>query len=303
MWNLRVNKQPLHTTPNERRNSSCSSVNKLIRLNEFGSLVEDNDSIIDNDSNSSTSMTSLQSIISKLEVLINVISQKLFLEIEINEKLYFRAFFYFSPYFSNEFGFRQFCTRLLIKRLLIELLDTIRNDPDIIGKMRPENIKLHLNLHLLIKRFLADNGLDRLSLREMLSCGNDDAVYLSNNLSSLNELFQPFLLEFIREQEDQFIKYIHKIYDTDKINSLAEEIAKTINENCPEMLQFNINNNYNNTNYNNGTVFMSSLAMATAAATSINSDSYSLDLKSNRAIYDLENYYSPSVRNYFLIKL
>ena len=147
---------------------------------------------------------------------------------------------------------------------------------------------------------------------------------------SLGELFQPFLLEYIRLQEDQFIKYAHKIYDVSRINQLAEEIAHMIehsrvvllsmssldavglpgngNTSCGNAGVTSPNGSFNNYNYNNiGGLSQSGGGMSGVGGGSNMGlpnelvDKYSIDLKSTKAIYDLENYYSASVTDFFTI--
>jgi HPt (histidine-containing phosphotransfer) domain-containing protein len=213
-------------------------------------------------------------LFTRLDLLTNFVSQKLSLELSLNEKFYQQAFSVYAASFSPDFNFRSFCTRVLVKRFLVEVLDTVRNSADSIGRMRSENVKAHLNLHLLVKRFLADNHLDRYTLDEFLLFGSQPVARLPE-FSSLNELFQPFLIEFIRDQEDQFIKYIHKIYDTDKISLLAEEIVDKLNQ---------------QTDVHHSLASSSALFDATAiqAATAMHG-------------FELKNYSSPSVTDLFTI--
>ena len=133
--------------------------------------------------------------------------------------------------------------------------------------MQSDLIKLHLNLHLLIKRFIAQNHLEK--------------VQIEPHIGYLSELFQPFLLEYIRLQEDQFIKYVHKIYDVARINALAEEIAHIVDH--------------------SRVVLLSTNSLEATSGSNDLVDKYSIDLKSTKAIYDLENYYSASVTDFFTI--
>lgn len=156
--------------------------------------------------------------------------------------------------------------------------------------MQLDLIKQHLNLHLLVKRFYVENKLNMPQTE-------------SYSVTSLNEIFQPFLLEYIRLQEDQFIKYAHKIYDVTRINQLAKEIAHMIEHNRVILLSMS----------SLDTVGLTGSSSATGVSMNTNGnggmaslpyeliDKYSIDVKSTKAIYDLENYYSASVTDFFTI--
>lgn len=171
--------------------------------------------------------------------------------------------------------------------------------------MQLDLIKQHLNLHLLLKRFLIENGLNLIP----------DFPY---SVASLSELFQPFLLEYIRLQEDQFIKYAHKIYDVSRINTLAEEIANMIEHNRVVLLSMSSidaasgNVTSGSVSAGSGSIgggggardSVSGVSLTRIGSSSISHeliDKYSIDLKSTKAIYDLENYYSASVTDFFTI--
>lgn len=194
--------------------------------------------------------------------------------------------------------------------------------------MQLDLIKQHLNLHLLIKRFMIEYGL-----------GNQEQRGRASSDMSLGELFQPFLLEYIRLQEDQFIKYAHKIYDVSRINQLAEEIAHMIEHSRVVLLSMSSLDVAGSpvtttmtTNGTNGSPFgPNSQMMSSTNGGGLGSphgfgvgggggggsggpagnnnlglsseivDKYSIDYKSTKAIYDLENYYSASVTDFFTI--
>jgi hypothetical protein len=175
----------------------------------------------------------------KIEVLVRFLAQnKLGIETDINLKYYFRAFMHSyeqamakeKP--SADAYFKQICTRVLVRKYLNAVLETVRTDAEFLSKARLDNVKLHLNLFLLIKHFLIEANLDKCTLKELIeftffentfefklmeeeraslyggggsgSLTRDELNF--DNVLSLNELFQPFLIEFIHEQEDQFIK-------------------------------------------------------------------------------------------------
>lgn len=123
--------------------------------------------------------------------------------------------------------------------------------------MHIDLIKQHLNLHLLLKRFLIENDLSKDPLKASTSSVKESetstTVSFTFTVAALSELFQPFLLEYIRLQEDQFVKYAVKIHDVSRINSLADEIARMIEHNRVVLLS------------------MSSIEAATAASNSTSS--------------------------------
>jgi hypothetical protein len=225
-------------------------------------------------------------ISNKIESLFNVLSKLIDNEIELNNQIYFKAFSSYKSHFEHPNpSFKTICIRLLAKKYLCDVLETIRNDPSIIIKLRADHVKLHLNLYLIIQSFLSENKLDSLSLKELISFSyfkNDFELRLINEplkcknfmYDSLNEVFQPFLIEFIQIQEDQFIKYINKIYDSDKIRIMAREIASVLHE----------NDEY---------IKSSSYSLSKFGKDSMDS--------SKRCLNDIENYYSPSVTDLFTI--
>ena len=236
--------------------------------------------------NFNDSIINVNSISNKIESLINILSKVLDNEIELNNQIYFKAFSPYKSYFEHPNpSFKYICIRLLAKKYLCDVLETIRNDPSIIMKFRADHVKLHLNLYLIIQSFLCENKLDSLALKELISFSyfkNDFELRLINEplkcknfmYDSLNEFFQPFLIEFIQIQEDQFIKYINKIYDSDKIRVLAREIASVLHENDE---------------------YIKSSSYSLSKFGKESSDS------SKRCLNDVENYYSPSVTDLFTI--
>ena len=231
----------------------CVEVSLILRFNSY---IVDNEFAVHHSphpaSPASSSMTKLhqaesglaqfvkiQFLLRRLQLLMGVLTQKMFVEIELNEKFYYIPFSAYAMFGESEFGFKTVCTRVLIKKFMCEMLDTVRNDKLTMSKLKSKDIKLHLNLYLYIKTFLSENKLDELSLHDLLSYSffrNKSELKLINEgndfenlkVGSLSELFQPFLLEFLREQEDQFIKYIHKIYDADRLFDLASEMANAV---------------------------------------------------------------------------
>ncbi len=191
---------------------------------------------------SATSTSHFHYIMNKIEVLVRLLAQnKLGIEADINLKYYFRAFMHSyeqsmakeKP--SADAFFKHICTKVLIRKYLSVVLETVRSDAEFLSKARLDHVKLHLNLFLLIKHFLIEANLDKSTLKELIeftffgntfefklmeeeggsmvhgggggsgSITNNDELNF-DNVHSLNEVFQPFLIEFINEQEDQFIK-------------------------------------------------------------------------------------------------
>ena len=105
---------------NERRYSSISSLTNHARTRN----ASDTFSLQDGHS----SFLSLQLIARKIEIFMNLISEKLPIEIDLNEQLYLSAFYSFSPQFNQDSdrGFRQFCCRILCRQFLIELSEIIK---------------------------------------------------------------------------------------------------------------------------------------------------------------------------------
>lgn len=73
-------------------------------------------------------IVSVHYLAERIESLIELISKKLPIEIELNEQLYFSAFYVFNEQFNKEFqgGFRQFCSRVLFEQFMLELMQTIK---------------------------------------------------------------------------------------------------------------------------------------------------------------------------------
>ncbi len=250
---------------------SCSS-RESSELNISNHLSE-------NTSTSSVISININTITTKIESLSNVLSKVLDNEIEVNSQQYSKPFM--AAYKSHFESFKSLCVRLLCKKYLCDVLETIRNDSSVILKLRAEHVKLHLNLYLLIQGFLHENRLDNFKLNDLISYSffkNDFELKLINEplrcrnfmYDSLNEFFQPFLIEFIQIQEDQFIKYINKIYDSDKIRTLAKDIAAVLHQ----------NDEYIKSSY--------SLSLQ-------QQNSVKVKDPNSRSLNDIENYYSPSV--------
>jgi hypothetical protein len=208
---------------------------------------------------------------------------------------------------------------------MIHLLETVQGNGGgggggggaLIDKLRPEHIKMHLNLYILTHRFLVDNRLDKLTLKDLVDyklinsdgggASSSSSALLSTTVpNSLNELFQPYLLEYIREQEDQFIKYIHKIYDMDRINCLADEMSSLISKNNKQnsltmsfsfhALESHRSPQQQPHSKRSPTGMRCSSGIAAAAVESgIN------ETTTTTSIYRLENYYSPSITDLFTI--
>lgn len=70
---------------------------------------------------------SLHIVAGRVELLIGIISKKLPIEIELNEQLYFSAFYSFNEQFAENFegGFREFCSRALFRQFMFELQCTL----------------------------------------------------------------------------------------------------------------------------------------------------------------------------------
>ena len=238
---------------------------------------------------SQNSIYSIDFVMEKIDFFIDILENKLLIEINLNDRIYSSAFEIYENYFINTFKFKFIVKRILIKEFLFYLLEIIKISNQILDKLRPEHIKLNLKLYLHLQRFLIDNSIDKFSLNELLNysffienkTSPKKTTHSENDcLKSLNEIFQPFLLEFIKNQEDQFIKYMHNIYNIDKINDLVQEISNAINLN-----KINLNT-------------------ATSQISNSNNPkrqkSY-FDLKSLKKLTDFENYYSPSVTDLFTI--
>ena len=227
----------------------CVEVSLILRFNSY---IVDNEFAVHHSPASSSStrllhqaesglaqFVKIQFLLRRLQLLMGVLTQKMFAEIELNERFYYMPFSAYAVFGESETGLRTICTRVLIKKFACEMLDTVRNDKLTMSKLKSKDVKLHLNLYLSLKTFLSENKLDELSLRDLLSYSffrnkselklvNEGSDFENLKVDSLSELFQPFLLEFLREQEDQFIKYIHKIYDADRLFDLASEMANAV---------------------------------------------------------------------------
>ena len=118
---------------------------------------------------------------------------------------------------------------------------------------------------------------------------------------NLNEFFQPFLTEFIYQQEDQFIKYVYKIYDIDKINKIAHDVSSA-------MHYYKTNKSFSVARQS----FLASLNSANGSAGNmmlLNSHNKlnllnrndSPNVKLNKILAEMENYYSTSVTDLFTI--
>jgi len=160
----------------------------------------------------------------KLDLLLNVYaSKRLIIEIELNAKFYYEAF---NEYYFNQKQFKLVCVRIITKCLLQDLIEFIVASEEMLAYLSADEIKKILNLYLLTDSFINDNNLKDVSLCDLLSytCRNQDSSNASITSSNyvnvqLNELFQPFLFDYIKEQESKFIIYINKLYDMNNINS------------------------------------------------------------------------------------
>lgn len=195
------------------------------------SSVDSNTCTTNNNNNSNTNEIKL--IQDKIDTFMYVFTaKKLLIEIDVNDKYYFNAF---TDYFFNRKQFKSICVRLILKELLAQLLDLVSMSQEAILYLHPDDVKQILNLYLFLHRFIIDNNLEKISFYDLINytfLSNKSISNLSTNSNSnqinLNELFQPFLLVFIREQESKFISYIDKLYDMNKINILADEIDKSL---------------------------------------------------------------------------
>ena len=163
--------------------------------------------------------------------LLHVLSSYLPIEIEINSKLYSELFLSSYASFESQQSFEMVCTRLVVKHFLHLTFEIIKNDQCSVLTLKSNDVKLHLNLYLNMRHFLAGLSLSECPLEDLASftfLGNGYELNKYRYLS-LSEFFQPFLIEYIRIQEDQFIKYIHKIYDADKLTDIAAEMANLLN--------------------------------------------------------------------------
>ncbi len=291
--------------------------------------------------------TNFHYIMNKIDILTRLLSKNVLnLEIELNTTLYIKPFL--STYEQNfekesdQNFFRNTIIRILTRKYLITLIQTIHSDREFISKLRLEHVKQHLNLFLFIKSFLSEFSLDKLSLKDLMQFSffesnnngskfdplleeeekepidnlmrkrmssttagqlevdvGGDLIFMHatnfKNLNSLNELFQPFLIEFIHEQEDQFIKYIYKIYDNDKLNRLAKDVAHSINENRLHTIYIKYKNSINNNKID------SIKSSPTTGPFQKNNNKSKRGSSMIRSLNDLENYHSPSVTDLFTI--
>jgi hypothetical protein len=160
-------------------------------------------------------------------------------QIETSSDLYADSFLSNYANFENKASFKKIITRLFWKYFLTKIFQVIKNDTCSILKLKSSDVKLHLNLFLHINQFLIDNQLNNYTLQQMISYTflNKKSTQSKLKCKSLNEYFQPFLIEYIRIQEDQFIRYITKIYDADKLTEISIEIANMLNNRRVSIIQ------------------------------------------------------------------
>ena len=224
--------------------SICTEINSLLLQNvKLLSKSKEIDDVNDNSADLEDLMfnnfditnvnLALKYVKKKMSTLIYAFTTKqLSMEIDLNEKYYYDAF---NEYFFNRKQFRSICVRLVLKEFLSQLLELISISKEIISHLHSSDIKQILNLYLFVHHFIVDNNLKKLSLNDLLSYSflpsqSQNSLNNSNNCS-LNEIFQPFLLIYIDEQETKFTRYIDKLYDMNKINILAKEIEKSLEVN------------------------------------------------------------------------
>ena len=223
--------------------SLCTEINNLLIQNlKLLSNSKEIDELNDNSADSDYLMLSNNFDITNVNLALKYVRKKmstltyafttkqLTTEIDINDKYYYDAF---NDYFFNRKQFKSICVRLILKEFVSQLLELISVSKEIISHLHSSDVKKILNLYLFVHHFIVDNNLKKFSLNDLLSYSfmppNQSQNSLNNsNSCSLNELFQPFLLLYIDEQETKFTRYIDKLYDMNKINSLAEEIEKSL---------------------------------------------------------------------------
>ena len=164
-----------------------------------------------------------------LQRLLNILLNEFPKQLEMCSTLFEHSFLVNYTTFESKNSIEKMITRLYLKYFLLKVLQ-IKNDTCTILTLSISDIKLHLNLFLHIKQFLVDNLLSNCTIFELVSHTylENDNTQLKLKFKSLNEFFQPFLLEYIRIQEDQFIKYITKLTDADKLNEITMEIANLL---------------------------------------------------------------------------
>ncbi len=178
-------------------------------------------------------------IVNDLQRLLCILTNLLPSQIETSFDLYADSFLSNYAGFVNKASFKKIITRLFWKYFLTKIFQIIKNDTCSILKLKSSDVKLHLNLFLHINQFLVDNQLNNFTLQQMASYTflNKKSTQTKLKCKSLNEYFQPFLIEYIRIQEDQFIRYITKIYDADKLTEIAIEIANMLNNRRVSIIQ------------------------------------------------------------------
>ena len=202
---------------------------KWFQTNSLGITRSQDGSILPILNSTHTDKLFVNEIGNDLQRLLNILLNILPKEIEIHSNLFANAFLSNYTNFKNKSVFEKIISRLFLKFLLVKVFK-IKNDTCTILTLRSSDVKLHLNLFLSIKQFLADSLLNNHTILELISFTflDKDITQFQLKCQSLNEFFQPFLLEYIRIQEDQFIKYISKLTDADKITEITMEVANLL---------------------------------------------------------------------------
>jgi hypothetical protein len=118
--------------PNQIFDSTTNITHKLKSDERRSSSRSTDSSLMINFKNESESIenhsSSLRFVSNRIETFINLISKKLPIEIELNEQLYFSAFYSFNDQFNHDFdgGFRQFCSGVFFEQFMLELSETIK---------------------------------------------------------------------------------------------------------------------------------------------------------------------------------
>lgn len=170
---------------------------------------------------------SIGSCIERIDDMFTLISDKIPEELNLQEKLFSCAF---SPIIPQE-RFNFLCTKILMSYAFYELKEILEIDIQSLEKMRPEHIRAHINLYILVKDFYASRSDDiRLALQSKEFDKTFEKIFDAKltsilNLEELCQLFQPFLLEFINLQDDQFIKYMNNMHEVEKLQDLIRKLS------------------------------------------------------------------------------
>ena len=141
----------------------------------------------------------------KLKNLSFIINEQLPFEIDIENKCFAYCF---APFITIE-QFDVICSQILIIDFLTELMALLSSNVKLISKFRFEQISAHLNCFILVRKIFYEKVLK--------TCRD---LEIDFQWETFAELFQPFLLEFIRQHNNQFIQYHCKIDEAQKVETI-----------------------------------------------------------------------------------